>query len=220
MSAEVHGGGALRGTHMGGANFQFKQKYLRTLEIMLLVAIALHVIVMYSVPPIEIQPYTLEEEVLEAVEVPDEIVIPPPPEEIERPALPAELSISDEVSLEETIPDTDFNPFAPPAVPEDTGNQSSFYAFDSPPKPIKTSAPKYPELARAAGAEGTVLVEITVDEKGRVIGARVLQSNTIKSLENAAVAAAKEWLFTPAKQRDKPVKAKIAIPFDFSLSSN
>ena len=119
--------------------------------------------------------------------------------------------------MDETIPETDFNPFAPPEIPTDLGTGDAFYAFDSPPVPIKTKSPDYPELARAAGAAGTVQVEVTIDKNGRVISARVIKSDTIKSLEEAARKAAMAWLFNPAKQRDIPVKARIVIPFEFTL---
>jgi protein TonB len=202
---------------MGSANFKFKSKYMRTLEITLLIAIGIHVGAIYTVPPYEIQPYRLKEQKLQAIDIPDDIVIPPPPEEIERPVLPTEMEISDDVDVDETIPETDFNPFAPPEIPDESGTAESFYAFDSPPTPIKTRAPDYPELARAAGAEGTVMVEVTIDKNGRVIEARVISSDTIKSLEEAAKKAAMDWLFNPAKQRDIPVKARIVIPFEFDL---
>jgi TonB family protein len=160
--------GALRGTQMGSANFEFKSKYLRTLELAILIAIAVHVIAIFTVPPFELTPYTLKEK---------EMV----------------------------------------AINEDSGGSDSFYAFDSPPVPIKKEAPAYPELARAAGAAGTVQVEVTVDKNGRVKDARVVASDTITSLEEAAKAAAMKWLFTPAKQRDVPVVARIVIPFEFKL---
>ncbi len=209
---------ALRGTQMGSANFEFKSKYMRTLEIALLIAGAVHLAVIFAVPPMEITPYKMREKQMTAIEIPDDIVIPPPPQDVERPALPSELEVSEDVSVENTIQETDFNPFAPPQVDaNDTGNQGSFVAFDTAPKPIKTEAPEYPDLARAAGAEGTVKVEVTIDESGRVIAAKVVESTTIKSLEEAAKKAAMDWLFTPAKQRDQPVKAKIVIPFEFRL---
>jgi protein TonB len=205
-------------SQMGGANFEFKQKYMRTFEIALLVAGLLHLFAFLAVPPIDIIPYSLDDQEMVAVDVPDDIIIPPPPEEVERPKLPTELEISDDASLDDTIPETDFNPFDPPEITEDTGRGDSFFAFDTPPKPLKTVSPEYPELARQAGAEGTVLVTVTIDETGRVIAAVVTQSDTIQSLEQAALKAARDWLFTPAKQRDQPVKARITIPFGFSLS--
>jgi protein TonB len=208
----------LRGTMMGSANYAFKAKYRRTFEVAVLIAGALHVVAFLSVPPIEIQPYRLKEQKMTAIDIPDDIVIPPPPEEIERPVLPTELEISEDVSMEETIPTTEFNPFAPPAVPEDGGGDGGvFVAFDSPPVPIKKEAPVYPDIARTAGAEGNVMVEVTIDKNGRVIDARVVKSDTIPALEAAAKEAAMKWLFTPAKQREIPVKAKIVIPFEFSL---
>jgi len=205
-------------SQMSGANFAFKEKYMRTLEISFLVAAVIHVLAAVTVPPIDIQPYTLEDEIFEAVDVPDDIVIPPPPEEFERPQLPTEMEISDDVSADETIPETDFNPFEPTDITENTGGSGGFYAFDTPPKPIKRVPPEYPELARQAGAEGVVHVEVTIDETGRVIHARVIKSDTIKSLGESAKRAAMDWLFTPAKQRDQPVKARIVIPFQFNLN--
>lgn len=211
---------ALRRSKLESANFAFKERYARVLEISLLIALAFHLAVIFIVPPMEIQPYRLKERKMQAVDIPDEIVIPPPPAEVERPVLPTELEVSDDVSLEETIPETDFNPFAPPEMTKETGSAETFYAFDSPPTPIKTVAPTYPSLAKEAGAEGTVLVEVTIDETGRVVAAKVVKSTTIKSLEDAAKKAAMGWLFTPAKQRDIPVKAKIIIPFEFHLRSS
>jgi protein TonB len=211
---------ALRGTLMGSANFEFKSKYLRVVEIALLIAGAIHVIAFLTVPPYKMKPYQLRERKMQMIEVPDDIVVPPPPKEIERPALPTEVEISEDASMDETIMETDFNPFAPPEINQDSGTDASaFYAFDTKPEPIKTVAPTYPELARAAGAEGLVWIEVTIDENGRVIAARVVSSTTIQSLGDAAREAAMGWLFTPAKQRDTPVKCRISIPFEFSLRS-
>jgi len=207
----------LRHGYMSTENYQFKSKYLKTLEIALLIAVVLHLVAFVTVPPIEIKPRSQVADDMVAIDIPDEIVIPPPPEEVQAPQLPTEMEISDDVSVDETIPETDFNPFAPPDIPEDTGGGDGFYAFDTAPQPIKTAQPLYPELARAAGAEGLVRVEVTIDENGRVIAARVVGSDTIKSLEEAARKAALDWLFTPAKQRDMPVKCRIVIPFEFNL---
>ncbi len=102
------------------------------------------------------------------------------------------------------------------AVPSSPGPE--FVAFDSPPEPIRTVKPSYPELARETHAEGIVYVRVTVDETGRVVEATVVQSDAIPSLEEAALAAAKAWEFRPAKQRDVPVKARIVLPFRFRLS--
>ncbi len=94
---------------------------------------------------------------------------------------------------------------------------ASFYAFDSPPRPARKPAPEYPEVALVTGAEGTVWVEVTIDENGRVIAARVVRSTAIQVLNEAAREAAMKWLFTAAKLHGVPVKSRISIPFEFSV---
>ena len=43
-----------------------------------------------------------------------------------------------------------------------------FIPYDDPPVPLRPIKPKYPEIAQEAGIEGTVVVQVFVDEKGRV----------------------------------------------------
>jgi len=92
-----------------------------------------------------------------------------------------------------------------------------FFAFDTYPVPIESAKPKYPELARKAEVEGMVTVTVTIDESGRVINAWIAHSDT-PILNDSAIEAAYKFKFSPAKQRDVPVKATISIPFRFSLT--
>jgi protein TonB len=98
----------------------------------------------------------------------------------------------------------------PPRDPE------RFVAFDEPPRVVRAAEPVYPELARQAEIEGTVEVFVTIDETGRVIDAVVARSD-VDILNQAAIDAAFKFVFTPALQRDVPVKARIMIPFKFAL---
>lgn len=50
----------------------------------------------------------------------------------------------------------------------------SYYSFDTAPVLLKPPQPVYPEKARKLGGEATVLLEITVDEKGKVTKAQVI----------------------------------------------
>ena len=119
-----------------------------------------------------------------------------------------------------TIGITDFNPFAPPEIPQAvTSTPEDFVAFDSPPVLVHAEPPEYPDLARQAEADGTVTVVVTIDVTGRVINARVHDSDTIEALEQAAINAAYKFLFEPAKQRDVPVPCQILVPFEFSLNN-
>jgi TonB family protein len=63
------------------------------------------------------------------------------------------------------------------------------------PQKIKDVAPVYPESARAAGIRGTVIVEVTVDETGRVSRVSVLRS--IPLLDQAAVDCVMKWEYLP-----------------------
>jgi TonB family protein len=73
--------------------------------------------------------------------------------------------------------------------------------------------PRYPSSARASRIEGTVLVEVEVDESGRVAAARPLSGHAL--LREAAVAAALQW--TVALPAGAPAKVIGTISFNFKL---
>jgi periplasmic protein TonB len=75
-------------------------------------------------------------------------------------------------------------------------------------------APKYTMEARQAEIEGVVRVQVTVDESGRVIAARVI-SGLGYGLDESALAAAKGTTFEPATQCGKPVVGTTILPFRF-----
>src|ERR1700720_3913744 len=56
----------------------------------------------------------------------------------------------------------------------------------------KRVEPSYPPLARAAHISGSVVVEVTVDEQGKVISARPISSGH-PLLRDAALEAARGW---------------------------
>jgi TonB family protein len=74
----------------------------------------------------------------------------------------------------------------------------------------------YPEAARKARVEGTVIVQAVIDTRGRVTSATVRQSLN-KSCDEAAVAAVKSTRWSPAIKAGKPVEASIAVPVVFRL---
>lgn len=79
----------------------------------------------------------------------------------------------------------------------------------------KRVEPVYPPLAKAAHVSGSVVVEVTVDEEGRVISARVISGHPL--LKDTAVAAARGWTFTPTRLQGDPVKVIGTITFNFQL---
>ena len=76
--------------------------------------------------------------------------------------------------------------------------------------------PEYPEYARRAGVEGTVVVRFVVDERGRVVDPVVARSPN-DLLSQAALDAVREIRFTPGQQRGRPVKVRFAVPVTFRL---
>jgi TonB family protein len=56
-----------------------------------------------------------------------------------------------------------------------------------------------------------------IDETGRAIEARVVASEVVERLAEAARRAALDWLFIPARRRHRAVKVGIVIPFEFVL---
>jgi protein TonB len=73
--------------------------------------------------------------------------------------------------------------------------------------------PVYPELARRMNMGGTVEVNITVDQTGKVAEAKAVSGPTI--LRGAAEAALQQWKFRPAIVNGKPVigTGKVSVIF-------
>jgi protein TonB len=200
-------------------NARFKKGYNRYLRNSFFAALVIHFLMFYFAPPFEFKPYVLREEYFEAIELPEQFDIPPPPKEVAQPAIPMEAEEGEEVDEEADIAPTSFDDVEslPPPPPPPSERAQEFYAFDEPPMLIKSVSPRYPDLARQAGIEGTVLIEVLVNEEGKIDQARVIQSDVTPAMEKAALEAAKKFLFKPAKQRTVPVPARMAIPIRFKL---
>ena len=164
----------------------------------------------------------LEEEIqiiIEQIDIPqtEQFDRPPPPA---RPSVPVESEsedIADDVTLEEFTLD-EFDAWdAPPPPPE--GPRVKFVPYDDPPVPLRPIKPKYPEIAQEAGIEGTVVVQVFVDEKGRVKETVILKGIPNTGLDEAATDAIRIVRFKPAKQRERAVGVWISIPVNFRLKS-
>jgi protein TonB len=88
---------------------------------------------------------------------------------------------------------------------------------DLPVTPRKTVdvRPVYPEIARIARVEGTVIMEAVLDTNGRVTQLRVLK--TVPMLEQAAVDAVRQWRYTPSLYGGHPVSVLMTITVRFAL---
>ncbi len=80
---------------------------------------------------------------------------------------------------------------------------------------IKKPAPIYPQIARAAGVSGPVQVRVLISEDGRVIEAEVVNGHQL--LHDAALQAARQWVFRPTELSGVPMKVEGILTFNFTL---
>jgi TonB family protein len=79
-----------------------------------------------------------------------------------------------------------------------------------PPRAIEAGDVLYPEVATG---DATVVVELLIDEKGRVQDANVLEGSL--AFADAVRAAAPWWRFEPARRAGLPVVARIRMQIEF-----
>ena len=83
------------------------------------------------------------------------------------------------------------------------------------PRKIVDARPIYPEIARTARVEGTVILEAVLDTGGRVTQLRVLRS--VPMLDQAALDAVRQWRYTPSLYGGHPVSVLMTITMRFQL---
>ena len=78
------------------------------------------------------------------------------------------------------------------------------------PRPVKLMPPSYPPLALG---NGLVVVEVSVNERGKVTSASVVRSAA--GFDGAALDAVHEWRFDPARRDGVPVASVAYLVFGF-----
>ncbi len=86
------------------------------------------------------------------------------------------------------------------------------------PRPGGNPPPEYPRLARRRGWQGTVLLGVVVDEKGRPLEVMIKKSSGYPLLDRAARKTVCGWSFIPASRGRRPVRARIIVPIRFVLT--
>ena len=94
---------------------------------------------------------------------------------------------------------------------------AKFVPYDTPPRPLSSISPKYPQKAQEAGIEGMVIIQVYVDEHGKVQETMVLKGIPDSGLDEAATDAIKAVAWDPAKQKGKAVGVWISLPVNFKL---
>jgi protein TonB len=91
----------------------------------------------------------------------------------------------------------------------------------TPPRPVAGRAgnrpPAYPERARQRGEEGRVVLRVDVSTDGLPIAVSVARSSGHPALDEAAVAAVRQWRFVAATRGGTAVPAAADVPVQFTL---
>lgn len=170
----------------------------------------------------------------EVVDIPSEPPPPPPPpaQEIEPEEPPEEPP--PKLEMAETPPDLDTDIFSGLDVGTGVGSfiidrsieisvaKDAFKEgdiiendqLDEAAEPIQRITPDYPPSLERIGAKGRVVVQFTVDEKGKVVQPKV-KTTTNKKFNQAAITAIKQWKFKPAVKDGRRVKTRWVVPFNF-----
>lgn len=95
-----------------------------------------------------------------------------------------------------------------------------FVPWDDPPVPIGRINPVYPDFAKRAGVQGTVMLEVDVYKDGTVGNIKVLRSvqGGPGGLDEAAINAVRNIRFQPGKSSGNPVDTTVNIPVEFKLN--
>jgi protein TonB len=105
-------------------------------------------------------------------------------------------------------------PVAPPAPPAPPTPYRPGGKIRAPHK-IKDVAPVYPQIAQISRIEGTVILDAVIGENGRVRDVRVVRS--FPMLDQAAVDAVRQWIYTPTLLNGEPVPVIMTVTVAFKL---
>jgi protein TonB len=90
-----------------------------------------------------------------------------------------------------------------------------------PPRPVAGIAanrpPVYPDRARQRGEHGRVVLRVDVSSDGMPVGVSVAQSSGHPALDEAAIAAVRQWRFVAAMRGGTAVPAAANVPVQFTL---
>lgn len=91
----------------------------------------------------------------------------------------------------------------------------------APPGILTRVEPVYPAIARQAGQQGTVLLKIEILVNGRPGRITITRSTSYPALDEAAVAAVRQWQFIPAKDLSsgRAIVCTTTLPVSFRLNN-
>ena len=216
------------GEHLqAAANEQFKQGSQRRVALGLMAAVMVHLAIFELFPRMQVDDLGAAAVALETIELPPEVRIPPPPEEVSRPATPrvATIDVDEDVTIAATTFES--NPvenLPPPPKTASPDDRPSFIPYTVAPvlknkdEVLRFLQRIYPSQLKSAGVGGAVVLWLYIDEGGQVLRTVVAESSGFNQLDEAAqqVAAKMEW--RPAMNRDKKTPVWLSQAIEFSVT--
>ncbi len=210
------------------ANDRLKKSFATWFWGSMIAATVVHFAAFAFWPELTAEDFSFESAEMEAIELPPEIEIPPPPQQIARPATPviATADIDEDITIAPTtFEDNPVEELPPPPdeVETDISAQPTFTPFTVAPKilnkdeVVRAMEREYPPLLRDAGIGGTVVVWFFIDENGAVKDYRINKSSGHQALDDAALKVADVYRFSPALNRDKKVPVWVSFPITFQV---
>ncbi len=209
------------------ANDRLKSSFGNWLWGCVALAAIIHFAMLAFWPEMETADVSYTAETLEQIDLMQEFEIPPPPEQIARPAVPVlstDVNISEDITIGEvTFEDNPVNELPPPPTGEsvDVSAQPVFTPRDVEPQMRNRDEfgrilqSNYPAMLRDAGIGGTVVLWVFVNEQGVVENTRITQSSGYDELDQVAVTAMQQAVFSPALNRDQAVPVWVQLPVTF-----
>ena len=210
------------------ANERLKKSFSSVFWGSMIVATVIHFTTFAFWPELTAEDVSFQMEDLETIDLPPEIEIPPPPQQIARPATPviAEADINEDITIAPTTFEENPVEELPPPPEEEVADLSAaptFTPFTVAPSILNRSdvvramEREYPPLLRDAGIGGTVRVYFFIDENGAVQDTRIDQTSGHQALDDAALKVADIYRFSPALNRDKKVPVWVSFPITFQV---
>lgn len=221
--------GTGRGESALTANDLLKRSYPARFWGSVIAATCLHVAVFALWPELTAADISEIMEEIEVIELPPEIVIPPPPEALARPATPVigPTEIDEDITIAPTtFADNPVEELPPPptSVAESTSDPTTAFTPYTVRPDVRNRREveralerEYPPLLRDAGIGGTTLVWFYIDAEGIVQETRIHTPSGHRSLDEAALRVAEIIEFTPALNRDRRVAVWISLPITFMI---
>jgi protein TonB len=210
------------------ANERFKRGWSNWFWGAVVAATVFHFVLFAFFPELNAEDVSFASDALEAIELPPEIEIPPPPQQIARPATPiiSDATIDEDITIAPTtFEDNPIENLPPPpstTTGEDISRAPTFTPYTVKPElrnqdeVSRALQRNYPPLLRDAGIGGTAIMWFFIDENGKVLKTQIFKTSGYDALDESAGKVATIMQFSPALNRDKKVQVWVQIPITFS----